>query len=59
MIFPNTELFGQSGSSYGLLSDLYIEQTLSYGFILLINGLKKDYNYNDRKNPKSLFYPLE
>ena len=59
MIFPNTELFGHLGSAYGLLSDLFIEQTLSYGFIFMVNGLKKDYTYDYNKNPKSLFYSLE
>ena len=59
MIFPNTELFGHLGSAYGLLSDLFIEQTLSYGFIFMVNGLKYDFSYSDSKNPKSLFYSLE
>jgi hypothetical protein len=53
MIFPNTELFGHSGEAYGLLSDLYIEQTLSYGFIFMVNGLKDGFSYSDSKNAKS------
>lgn len=53
------ELFGHLGGAYGLLSDLFIEDSLRFGFIFMVNGLKKDYDYSDKMNFKSLFFSLE
>lgn len=59
MIFPKTRLYGHSGFAYGLLSDFYIEQSQSFSFLFIINGLKTDFSYNNKKNYKSAFYFLE
>jgi hypothetical protein len=51
-MFPNEIMYGHAGEAYGLLSDMYFDQSRDFGVIFIMNGA--DYGYGE-----GIFYDVE